>query len=51
MDVLEVKYGHFGNIPFVKNGIEYFNWEHNFYKPNLDQLIYTKNITEPSAAY
>lgn len=45
------KYGHFGNLPFVKNGIEYFNWEHNFYKPNLDQLIYTKNITEQSAAY
>lgn len=45
------KYGHFGNTPYSQDGIEYFTWEHNSHRPNLEHLIYTKNIKEHSATY
>jgi S-adenosylmethionine synthetase len=45
------KYGHFGNTPHTQDNIEYFTWEHNSYRPNLEHLIYTKNIKEHSETY
>jgi S-adenosylmethionine synthetase len=45
------KYGHFGNNPTVEDGIEYFNWEHSFVRPNMQNLIYTENTLTHSATY
>ena len=45
------KYGHFGNTPYTQENIEYFTWEHNSHRPNLEHLIYTKNIKEHSETY
>lgn len=45
------KYGHFGNKHLVENGIEYFNWERSSIRPNMENLIYSKNVLNTSATY
>jgi S-adenosylmethionine synthetase len=45
------KYGHFGNESYTKNGIEYFKWENNLYKPNIEHLIYNKKSIHHSETF